>query len=190
MSIKTRLWLFPLMGLGAGLLLCLYAGRVYVGRAVVAAPSPGPAFAQLAAVYLIAGVLGGVLTAITFPLVRWVGGAFVVGALALFPMYFGMGLIDGHEPASDRLLFAAIAALAVGGTAGAREWLDERRNAYTLVQVWSFAAVCSIIAWIVGLHWAGEWPAAVAAFVFLVPVMLALFVTLDRRPGNGSGRAA
>ncbi len=190
MNVKTRLWLFPLMGLAAGILLSLYAGRVYMGAAAVRAPPPGPAFAQLVAVYVIAGALGGFLTAVTFPLVRWVGGAFIVGAAALFPMYYGMGLIDGQEPISDRLLFATVAALAVGGTAGAREWLEERRSAYTLAQVWIFAAVCSAIAWVVGLHWAGQWPAAVAAFVFLVPVMLALFVTLDRRPATGSDRAA
>jgi hypothetical protein len=190
MGFKTRVWLFPLIGLTAGILLCLYAGRVYLGALVAATPPPGPAFVQLAAVYLLAGALGGVLAAITFPLVCWIGGAFVVGALALFPMYFGMGLIDGQQRNSDRLLFAAVAALAVGGTAGAREWLDEHRNAYTLLQVWGFAFVCSVIAWIVGLHWAGQWPAAVAAFVFLVPVMLALFVTLDRRSADGSDRAA
>src|SRR6266566_4749161 len=160
MNVKTRLWLFPLMGLAAGILLSLYAGRVYMGAAAVRAPPPGPAFAQLVAVYVIAGALGGFLTAVTFPLVRWVGGAFIVGAAALFPMYYGMGLIDGQEPISDRLLFATVAAL------------------------------CSAIAWVVGLHWAGQWPAAVAAFVFLVPVMLALFVTLDRRPATGSDRAA
>ncbi len=180
MNLKTRLWLFPLMGLGAGILLSLYAGRIYLARA--SATAPGPAFAQVGAVYLIAGTLGGFLAALSFSLVRWVGGAFIVGALALLPMYFGMGLIDRQELMSDRLLFATIAALAVGGTAGAREWLDERRNAYTLLQVWGFAAVCSVMAWIIGLRWAGQWPAAVAVFVFLVPVMLALFVTLDRKP--------
>jgi hypothetical protein len=189
MNLKTRLWHFPLMGLAAGILLSLYAGRVYVARGTGTMSSPAPSLTQLTAVYLIAGALGGLLAAVTFSLVRWVGGAFIVGALALFPMYFGMGLIDGHEPMSDRLLFATVAALAVGGTAGAREWLDERRSAYTLVQVWAFAAVCSVIAWIVGLHWAGLWPAAVAAFLFLVPVMLALVVTLDRKPVSGSGRA-
>src|SRR6266550_1232288 len=102
MNVKTRLWLFPLMGLAAGILLSLYAGRVYMGAAAVRAPPPGPAFAQLVAVYVIAGALGGFLTAVTFPLVRWVGGAFIVGAAALFPMYYGMGLIDGQEPFSDR----------------------------------------------------------------------------------------
>src|SRR5690349_2980970 len=103
MTFKTRLWLFPLMGLAAGILLSLYAGRVYLASASATALPPGQTFAQLAAVYLIAGTLGGFLTAVTFPLVRWVGGAFIVGAVALFPMYYGMGLIDGQESISDRL---------------------------------------------------------------------------------------
>ena len=190
MSFKTRLWLFPLVGLAAGILLSLYAGRVFVEHALPDKLSDAPALVQLVAVYLLAGIAGGLLTAFTFPLVRWVGGAFVVGALALLPMYFGVGLIDDGQPDSNRLLTAGVLALAVGGTAGAREWLDQHRSVYTLVQVWVFAAVCSIVAWIVGLHWAGEWPAAVAAFFFLVPVMLALFVTLDRRPANNPNRAA
>jgi len=187
MRIATRLRLFPLLGFGAGVLLCIYAGRAYL---IGAAPPSAPNYGQLAAVYLAAGVLGGLIAAIAFPLVRWIGGAFLVGALALFPMYVGMGLIDRPESARDRLLFSSVAALAVGGTAGAREWLHTNRGGYSLLQVWSFAGGCSIVAWFVGLHWAGEWPAAIAAFVFLVPVMLALFVTLDRRQARDSNRAA
>jgi hypothetical protein len=187
MRFGSRLWAFPLLGLGAGVLFCIVAARAYVSSA---GSSSLPPFAQLAAIYLIAGALGGLILAVAFPLVRWVGGAFLVGALALFPMYFGMGLIDHGAPNNDRLFVAAVAAVAVGGTAGAREWLDENRTAYSLLQVWTFAGGCSIIAWVVGLHWAGEWPAAIAALVFLIPTMLALFVTLDRRHRGDSDRAA
>ena len=189
MTLKTRLWFFPLVGLAAGFLISLYAGVVFTLHALARGPSPA-VFGQIVAVYLLGGVAGGLLTAITFPLVRWVGGAFLVGALAVLPMYFGAGLVVDPGPPSQRLLIAGVLALAVGGTAGARGWLDDHRSAYTLAQVWLFAAVCSAVAWIVGLRWAGEWPAALAAFVFLVPVMLALFVTLDRRPTNRRGSAA
>src|SRR2546430_16871963 len=103
MNVKTRLWLFPLMGLAAGILLSLYAGRVYMGAAAVRAPPPDPAFAQLVAVYVITGALGGVLTAVTFPMVRWLAGACFVGAAALFPMDYGLGLIDGQDHVSDGL---------------------------------------------------------------------------------------
>jgi len=173
--------------LGAGALFCIVAARAYLFGG---GSDSSPTFFRLVLVYLIAGSLGGFVLALALPLVRWVGGAFLVGALALFPMYFGMSLIDHSERTSDRILFAVVAAVAVGGTAGAREWLNENRSAYSLVQVWSFAAGCAIIAWIVGLHWAGEWPAFVAAIVFLVPVMIALFVTLDRKHLDGSDRAA
>lgn len=190
MNLRTRLRVFSLVGLAAGVLLSVYAGVVLGVYAVAASPSRGPAFWQVVAVYLLAGIAGGVLTAITFPLVRWLGGAFLVGAVAVLPMYFGIGLLVDTESGSQRLLTAAVLALAVGGTAGAREWLNEHRSAYTLAQVWLFAAVCAAVAWIVGLQWAGEWPAALAAFVFLVPVMLALFVTFDRKPTNTPNRAA
>jgi hypothetical protein len=46
--------------------------------------------------------------------------------------------------------------------------------------LWLFAGACSIVAWIVGLHWAGEWPAALAVLLFLIPVTLALIGTLAK----------
>jgi hypothetical protein len=140
--------------------------------------------------YPIAGLLGGMLAAVAFPLVRWVGGAFVVGAAAMLPLYLGVGLAVDGGAVRDHLATAAICAVCVGGLVGVRAWFDEHRRRYKLAHVWLFALICAAVAWFVGIRWAGQWPAVVAMFVFLLPVAVALFVTLDHRDASAANRAA
>jgi hypothetical protein len=191
-ALPKRLWLFPAIGIVLGLLLDVRA-MLGIGYFLASHPSSGvPVFIVLA-VYPIAGLLGGFLVALSFPLVRWVGGAFVVGVLAMFPMYLAVGLAFEHGSLEHQLGSAAACALFVGGVVGARAWLDENRRPHRLAHVWLFATVCSIAAWIVGLHWAGEWPAVAAVFVFLIPASLAVIVTvtdLGEKGRSGAGRAA
>jgi hypothetical protein len=152
-----------------------------VGLAFVAHTSLGVPIGALLALYPICGAVGGILVALSFPLVRWLGGAFVVGALAMAPMYIAVAILLSHSPTSEALTVGTIGGLIVGGLAGASTWFDESHRPLRLGHLWLFAAACSIVAWIVGLHWAGEWPAAVAVLLFLIPVTLALIGTLAKR---------
>jgi hypothetical protein len=190
----NRFWLFPVIGLALGFLL---SARALLGAGYFLASHPSSArpVLLLLALYPIAGALGGVLVALTFPLVRWIGGAFVVGAMVMFPMYLGVGLAVEHNSWRNQLETSDACALFVGGLVGARAWLDERRRPHRLAHVWLFATICSIAAWVVGIHWAGEWPAVIAIFVFLIPVSLAVMVTVadigERgKGGAGASRAA
>jgi hypothetical protein len=168
-----------LAGLAVGVALCI---RALVGMGLIAASDVRSASSILPflAVYLGGGTVGGLLVALAAPLLRWVGGAFIVGVLATVPMALGITAIEAQGDLRGHWLTVAVIALFIGGGVGAFEWLDEERRAYKLTQVWLFAGVCSVVAWIVGLHWAGQWPAVVAIFLFLIPVMVALMVTFAR----------
>ncbi len=189
--VAARFLWFPAIGALVGAVLSLRAllplGFLFAADSRSNAPS-----LVLLLVYPIAGATGGFLVALAFPLVRWVGGAFVVGVLAVFPLYVGVGLAVDHRLDGKGLEAAAAAAVFVGGIVGARAWLDENRRPRRLVHVWLFAVACSIVAWVVGLHWAGQWPAVVAVFLFLIPMALAVMVTVSDlgSEGRGSGHRA
>jgi hypothetical protein len=179
-TLRRRLWLFPLIGVGIGAVLSLRAS-IGAGLAFVAHTTLGAPIGVLLALYPICGAVGGLLVALSFPLVRWLGGAFIVGALAMAPTFAALALIVNHSPTSEALIAGAIGGLSVGGIAGASTWFDESHRPLKLGHLWLFAAVCSVLAWIVGPHWAGEWPAAVAVLLFLIPMTLALIGTLAER---------
>ncbi len=189
MSLKTRLVFFPLTG---AIIMALAVYRTLVRR-LVAEPIPLTLAAglRLLAADLAAGATGGLLVALAFPLTRWLGGALVVGALGVFPGLLVFVLFDENPgPWRATLLFASIGALIIGGLVGSGFWMGEKRRSYRLAHVWLFAAVCSAVAWIVGLQWAGQWPAAVAMVVFLLPVGFALMITFARRDNRESSQPA
>jgi len=160
-------------------------------RLLVLEPVPTTLAASLRilAADLAAGATGGLLVALTFPLTRWLGGAFAVGALGVFPVFLIIVLSDANPgPWRDRLVFATIGALIVGAVVGSGFWLDENRRRYRLAHVWLFAAVCSAVAWFLGLHWAGQWPALVAMVLFLVPIGFALMITFAKRNNRESSQ--
>jgi hypothetical protein len=172
-----RFWLFPLLG--------LVAGGVFAFRAATGADllfitrTPGdPPLSVLIAVLLSTGAAGGLLVAMAYPMVRWIGGSFLLGALALFPVLLGLELATRHRrPWQEHLGIAGVIALFIGGFVGAGEWLDKDRP-HRLAHLWVFAAVCAPAAWYTSHHWHGHWAVVTAAFLFFVPLALALMVSV------------
>jgi hypothetical protein len=184
LPLTKRLRFFPIMGFGMGvgfLVLALIGG----GISLASGRPPREHFAEIVAVYPLSGAIGGILVALAVPLVRWLGGAYVVGVLAVLPMYVGIRLAQG-EMFRSTLGFAVVASLFAGGLVGVSQWLNEERRPYRLAHVWLYAFICSAVAWVVGLHWAGQWPAVVAIFLFLIPVALALMITFAQADADGA----
>ena len=179
MSLGRRLLRFTLIGAGVGAAISLIAAA-RVAVFLVGHDVPAATLALLLILYPVAGALGGMLVAITFPLARWLGGAFVVGVLALFPVYLGVALLDDRRLGKEQLAVAAACAIFAGGGLGAVKWFEESRRSYKLAHFWLFAAVSTIVAWFMGLHWAGRWPAIIAFFLFIIPLAFALLATFAR----------
>src|SRR6266705_3253432 len=89
---RTRLWPFALFGAATGGVFSLLALRAVV-LAAVTHTSLGVPTAPLLALCPVCGAIGGVLAALSFPLTRWLGGAFIVGALAMAPYFVALGLL-------------------------------------------------------------------------------------------------
>jgi peptidoglycan/LPS O-acetylase OafA/YrhL len=53
--------------------------------------------------------------------------------------------------------------------------MDRHRR---VLGVWSGAALCTALAWIVATSWPDQWPAAVAVLVFFVAVIAAIAVSV------------
>ncbi len=85
----TRVRRCVLVGLGIGLAFFL-RGLVATSLAFVSHSQPTSPILPYLGVYLGGGVFGGFLVALAAPLLRWLGGAFVVGVGATFPTFFGI----------------------------------------------------------------------------------------------------
>jgi len=183
-SLVTRRYsTFPLTGVFIG---GLFSFRALVGigaSGLAHQPLPAP-IPVLLALYPVCGGVGGLLAALTWPLVRWFGGAFIVGVVAVLPMVVGAELIVEHAPIDEALGTGAVIALLIGGFAGAAEWLQENRRPLRLAHLWLFAALANAVAWPVGLHWAGEWPAVLALALFFFPLALAAMATVAKLDPN------
>lgn len=178
-SLRHRITKFTLIGASVGVTLGVLA-TVRILPFLLLKHPPALPIGLLLALYPVGGALGGTIVALTYALTRWVGGALLVGALALLPLYLGAVLITDHRIGVEQLILAAACAVMLGGTLGAAEWFNESRRAYKLSHFWLFAMVCTALAWYAGLHWAGEWQAALAIPLFLIPVGLALMATLEK----------
>ena len=179
---RSRFAIFPAMGLGIGLLFALRA-LLGFGAAAATGTSSGFVLSALLLAYVVGGTLAGLLVAVAFPLVRRsVGGAFLVGTLAMLPLYMGIALADKEGASGENLAVAAVCSVLVGGVAGASIWYREHRRSYRLAHLWIFTLVSSGVASFVGLRWAGELPAMLASVLLIGSVMLALIVTIERLP--------
>lgn len=74
----------------------------------------------IVAVYMIGGLLAGVIVSLLYPLVRWKVGAAVVGMIAGTPISIGIAAsLAGFGPWDDGLVFAAVlTAVVLGGGVG------------------------------------------------------------------------
>ena len=177
-GLRKRLIVFPLLGAGIGIAFATWA--LVAGGLALAMRTPIHLPLPLLLAYPVSGLLSGVIVALAFPLVRWLGGALVVGVLAMFPLYFFVSLAIDPLSLID-IEVAGAAAVFVGGIVGVRAWMEEHRRANRLAHVWLFAVASSVVAWSIGQHWAGQWPAYLAIFLFLIPVSLAVLVSMDKR---------
>jgi hypothetical protein len=139
---------------------------------------------QVAAVYFIAGIAGGVVVAVAYPISRWFLGAFALGAIAAAPVYVGFGLLlrSSDDPPSLPWVLGGTLALFVGGGVGTQIWSEEHGGASraTVIALWVLVAASQPVGWYLGLHWAGESLAAVGlGFVFL-PLYVALLAWVSR----------
>ena len=179
-----RYWILPLLGAGVGALAAGPAGDALGLSAAIAQPR-GLSPTMFILVCVSAGGAGGFLVALAFPLARWLGGAFLISALGLFPIVLvGELVARRHHGMREHLATAAVVALVIGGFVGAGAWLDEDRHSYRLAHLWVFAALSAPAAWYLRHQWPGDWPALVGLAVFWVPLGLAVTATvsaLDRK---------
>src|SRR5690348_17460792 len=89
-GLRKRLIVFPLLGAGIGIAFATWA--LVAGGLALAMRTPIHLPLPLLLAYPVSGLLSGVIVALAFPLVRWLGGALVVGVLAMFPLYFFVSL--------------------------------------------------------------------------------------------------
>ena len=174
-----RYWVLPLVGAAVGVLAAGRAGDALGISAAIAQPRgiPPTAFTLIC---LSAGGAGGFLVALSMPLARWLGGAFLVSTLGLFPIVLVAELVTRrHHPMRVHLATAAVVALIIGGFVGAGAWLDEDRHSYRLAHLWVFAALSAPAAWYLRDQWPGQWPAYVGLAVFFVPLGLAVTATVS-----------
>jgi hypothetical protein len=141
---------------------------------------------EIAALYVLAGTLGGALVGVLYPITRWFLGAFLLGAIALLPVYLGFALLlAGDTPLSARWVIGAVPAFFVGGGLGAHLWSGEHKhagpNSRTIVALWIVAIVCQVPGWYLGMRWAGEAPAVVGLGLVFFPPFVAALATLARQ---------
>src|SRR5258707_2024391 len=105
---------FAVIGATVGVIVALLASIRIVPMLLLTRSPPNLPVAMVLALYPVAGAVGGVVVAFTYPLTRWVGGAFLLGALALLPFFVGVALIDEHNLGKQQLIAAVVCAVALG----------------------------------------------------------------------------
>ena len=139
---------------------------------------------QIVAVYYLAGVMGGVVVALVYPISRWFLGAFALGSLAVAPVYVGFGLLlrTRDDPASLPWALGGVLALFVGGGVGTQIWSEQHGGPTrsTLIALWIVVALTQPIGWYLGLRWPGETRAAVGLGFVFMPLYVALLASISR----------
>ena len=147
-----------------------------------------------ALVFILGGALGGALIAALFPLSRFLFGAFLLGAIGVLPAFGTVQIID-HSRDSSRgaIVLALVLTALIGGVSGTVAWFRGRGRSETphwifavryptsrgVLDMWAATAACAVVGWVVGIHWAGQWPAMVGFAICFLPLGLALAVTVQ-----------
>jgi len=168
---------------GAGFSLLLLPWLALTGNRPL--PRFGLTPLAVAAVYVLAGTIGGMLVALLYPLRRWFLGAFLLGVVTLFPVYTGFALLlRGDAPLSVGWVLGGVLAFFVGGGLGTQIWTEEGAQAAasprTVMVLWIVTAACQVPGWYLGLRWPGESRAAVGLALVFLPPFVAALATISR----------
>lgn len=152
--------------------------------------------------YYAAGLAGGLLVGLAWPLRSWVFGSALLGVLGMLPFYLGFAFAESapQRPSGESLLEALVLALMVGVPLGAGLWLKQHPirppwleaflspRPRTLLVAWTLALLLATGSCVFLPQKMENWPFALVLLVVLVvfacPLGLALFLTL--RFGRGS----
>jgi hypothetical protein len=92
------------IGLGVGIVLCLWAAIVFAVKATTHGGELPITFRQTLIAYSVGAPLGGALAGIGAPLMKWALGAFFLGFMANFPVaVVGLNFVASDWPVSGRV---------------------------------------------------------------------------------------
>ena len=115
-TLAGRIRTYVPWGLGTGCLLCLFLIPSLLRSGNHPLPGYGITPLQIAVVYVLSGLVGGVLVAALFPLSQWFLGAFLLGMMVAFPPYMAVAvLMRGNDSWAETWIFGGVAAFFVGG---------------------------------------------------------------------------
>ena len=153
----------------------------------------GTTYRDVVRVYYGAGLVGGLLMGLVWPIRRSVVGSALIGVLGIFPLYYGFAIQRSPRSewlSAESLVTACVLSVVVGSSLGAGAWLrDHPRGPFwvdalryptaaTVRWLWAFALGVAVVAWLIGTSWAGQWPAILALIIFMLPLVLAVGVSI------------
>lgn len=146
------------LGIGGGLCLFLIPSLLRYGNHPL--PGYGITPLQIAIVYVLSGLVGGLLMAALFPLSRWFLGSFVLGMIVLFPAYMAFGvLMRENDPWAQSWTIGVICAFFVGGGVGTQISSESYSRPIPTPQLiaalWVVVGVGQVVGWYLGLKWPG-----------------------------------
>ena len=141
---------------------------------------------EIAIVYVLSGLVGGVLVAALLPLRRWFLGSFALGFIVAFPPYAAFGLMmRGNEPSTLPWIGGAIAAFFTGGGLGTQisseSYARPIPSPQLIVGLWTIVAVGQVVGWYLGMKWPGGTRAMIGLALVFAPLYVAALATLSRR---------
>lgn len=114
-------------GIAVALLFSAWATAYYVLRPTATADHLRVGLAELILVYLLAGVIGGVMFGMAVPLHRWRAGSALLGFLTALPLYLGASLVVIPQPEWIRAMITGVLLAAlIGAPVGYLAWNDQR----------------------------------------------------------------
>lgn len=157
-------------------------------------PGYGVTPLEIIAGYFAAGICGGVVVALLYPLRQWFLGAFFIGTLAAFPAYLGPAiLMRGDDPWSVTLSSGFALAFFVGGGVASQIASEAYGrpipSSQLVIGLWGLVLVCQIVGWYLGMRWPGEVRATVGLALVFMPPYVAALATFSRRRGGAKASA-
>ena len=185
-TLARRIRTYLPWGLGTGCVLCLFVIPSLLRFGNHPLPGYGITPLQIAVVYVLSGLVGGVLVAALLPLSRWFLGAFFLGMIVVLPAYMAVGvLMRGNDSWVETWIFGGVAAFFVGG--GVATQISSESYArpiptpQLLAALWMVVGVGQVVGWYLGLKWPGETRATIGLALVFAPLYVALLATLSRR---------